>query len=178
MTRLTKSMRDNIMSNIMADVPVKNYRDILSEFLNKSCLTLLPPEIQAFHGTPAWRFISVQQVWFDGIGHISVAGLPESSWSSFAHNNPDPIWKALSNILDTEGIFEQFKVYTKQRLEMRDKLKHLLASASSVKKLREVLAPDLHDYIPEDDEIVTANLPVPAIVEELKAMGFPQKAAA
>ena len=63
----------------------------------------------------------------------------------------------------------------KARRDMSDKLMQVMTSTTTVKGLRNVLAPDLHQFVPVDVEI-TARLPVPAVVAELKAMGmtFPE----
>lgn len=176
MTRLTNQLRREIITKIMAQVPMIDYQAKIKEFLNETARSLAPPEIMAHHGTPLWQYVSMARVYINDDGYFWVRPLPDGGNDDrLRSNHPDPTWRALAEAYRDSGLLGASEKRRKARRDMSDKLMQVMTSTTTVKGLRNVLAPDLHQFVPVDVEI-TARLPVPAVVAELKAMGmtFPE----
>lgn len=178
MTRLTNELRNQIINKIMLKVPKVDYQTKTKEFLNEAARAIAPPEIMELEGTPLWAFVSTEHVYISGEGYFNVCPLP----SFGRHNNelgpahPDPYWKKLWAAYRDSGLHGANKKQESAHRDMRHKLMQVMKSTTTVKGLRSVMSPDLHQFVPIDVE-VRANLPVPAIAAELKAMGmkFPEQ---
>jgi hypothetical protein len=175
MTRLTNQLRKEIVGKIMSNVPIVDYRGKIKEFLNETARSIAPPEIMALHGTPAWQYVAAARVYIPGCGAFWVCPLPNASEDTLRSVHPDPTWRKLYDAYDASGLHDQDKQQNAARRAMFDKLMQVMQSATTIKGLRKVLSPDLHQFVPIDVE-TTAGLPVPAVVAELKAMGmtFPE----
>jgi hypothetical protein len=171
MTRLTNELRRDIICKIMAQVPMIDYRQRTQEFLNEAARAIAPPEIMALHGTPQWPYVSTQRAYIHGEGSFTICPLPESNTDQLAPCSPDPQWRKLWNAYAASGLRGKAKEQADARRSMEGKLLQVMQSTTTLKGLRNVMSPDLHQFVPLDVE-VRANLPVPAIAAELKAMGM------
>lgn len=171
MTRLTNELRRSIVNKIMAQVPIIDYQDKTKEFLNEAARAIAPPEIMALHGTPLWSFVSVQRVYISGEGTFMVCPLPESNDDTLRPGCPDPHWRKLWEAYEASGLKGKHEKQKRARRSMEAKLMQVMQSTTTIKGLRNVLSPDLHQFVPVDAE-VNANLPVPALAAELRAMGM------
>lgn len=172
MTRLTMELRNEIADKIMAQVPKIDYRDKIKAFLNEQARKLAPPEIMALEGTPLWQYVSTATVYISGEGTYWVCPMPVSSGTdSLSHSHPDPIWRELNIAFSNSGLKGAHDKQHDARRAMRAKLMQVMKSTSTVENLRKVLSPDLHQFVPIVVESA-ANLPVPALVSELKDMGM------
>jgi hypothetical protein len=171
MTRLTNELRRHIIAKIMAQVPKIDYHQSTKEFLNEAARAIAPPEIMALHGTPVWTYVSVQRVYVANEGTHTVCPLPSSNDDRLHPHNPDPHWRKLWDAYAASGLRGKAEEQEKARRSMEAKLLQVMQSTSTLKGLRNVMSPDLHQFVPVDVE-VKANLPIPAIAAELKAMGM------
>lgn len=171
MTRLTNEMRDEIVDKIMKMVPVVDYRGKIKEALNDAARKEAPQEVMAMYGTPNWRFVSSVNVCIQGDGYFAVCPLPDCTIDKMTDGHPDPSWRAVYSHLAKAGLIGAQERQNKQRAAMRAKLMQIMKSTTTVNGLRKVLSPDLHHFVPVDVE-TAINLPVPAVVDELKAMGM------
>lgn len=174
MTRLNNELRRQIIDKIMAQVPVIDYAEKIKEFLNEQARKMAPPKIMKLEGTPDWAFVAMSRAYVERYGYFLVCPLP----SVRSHNrdelrtsHPDPAWRALAEALKESGLVQAADKQDSDRKSMRAKLMQVMQSTTTVKGLRKVLAPDLHQFVPVDVE-ASANLPVPAIAAELRAMGM------
>jgi len=171
MTRLTNELRESIVSKIMAKVPVIDYRSQIGALLNETARANAPAEIMALHGTPAWRYVSTAKVYISGDGYFSVCPLPDSNSDTAQPNHPDHAWRMIYETVSNAGLIGATKRQKEARDAMRHKLMQVMKQTTTINGLRKVLSPDLHQFVPVDVD-QSSNLPVPAVVEELKAMGM------
>jgi hypothetical protein len=172
MTRLTMELRNEIADKIMAQVPKIDYRDKIKAFLNEQARKMAPPEIMALEGTPLWQYVSMANLYINGEGYYWVCPLPVARGDDrLSHNHPDHIWRELNIAFSNSGLMGANEKQSKAHRAMRSKLMQVMKSTNSVENLRKVLSPDLHQFVPIVVESA-ANLPVPALVSELKDMGM------
>lgn len=175
MTRLTNELRSAIVAKIMSKVPNTDYIGKTKEFLNAAARSLAPPEISALEGTPEWQYVSVAKVYISGEGYYNVCPLPSTNNDTLKPTHPIKPWRDLWDAYEKSGLHGAHERQFDAHRNMRSKLMQVMKSTSTVEGLRKVLSPDLHEFVPITVES-SANLPVPAVVAELKAMGmqFPE----
>lgn len=171
MTRLTNAMRESIVSKIMAQVPVIDYRSQIGALLNETARANAPAEIMALHGTPAWRYVSGAKVYVSGEGYFNVCPLPDVAHDRLASDHPEASWRNIYDAVSKADLIGATKRQKDARDAMRHKLMQVMQQTTTINGLRKVLSPDLHQFVPVDVE-QASNIPVPAVVEELKAMGM------
>lgn len=175
MTRLTNELRRSIISKIMSNVPMIDYREQIKVLLNETARAIAPPEIMALHGTPNWQYASTVRVYISREGYFWVCPIPNSDHETLGPTHPNPEWRKLYAVISKADLIGATERQIKARKTLEDELMQVMQSTTTVKGLRSVLSPDLHQFVPIDVEL-KANLPVPAVVAKLKAMGmtFPE----
>lgn len=175
MTRLTNELRRSIISKIMSNVPLVDHQEQIKVLLNETARAIAPPEIMALWDTPIWRYVSMRRVYIQDEGHFLVCPLPYSSYDHLNPAHPIPEYRKLYEAVSKAGLIGATKRQGDARKALATELMQVMQSTTTVKGLRNVLSPDLHKFVPIDVEL-KANLPVPALVAKLKAMGmtFPE----
>lgn len=171
MTRLTNALRETIINKIMAQVPVIDYRSRIGVLMNETARANAPAEIMAMHGTPSWRYVSVVKVYVSGEGYFNVCPLPDAAHDRLAPDHPEASWRNIYDAVSKADLIGATRRQKDARDAMRHKLMQVMRQTTTINGLRKVLSPDLHQFVPVEVE-QSSNLPVPSVVEELKAMGM------
>jgi len=172
MTRLNAEIRDEIVRKIMAKVPNLDYQQMIAKCLNDAAREIAPAEILQMQGTALWPYVSSAKVFISGDGYFMVCPLPRQHHDTLEPTHPDQTWRKLWDAFEASGLRGASERQNKARRSMKQKLDALMKTTTTVEGLRKVLSPDLHQFVPVIIAGDTANLPVPALVSELKAMGM------
>jgi len=190
MTRLTNEMRDSILAKIMHGLPNVDYvsqvkklvQDIIIEFAPKQVQELYADEKTRRYLHEGYAEVRDGNRRIDGLGYWSgVYGLingvtVQLDERSEALLKDGTLYHALYTRLKASELVRMYADQEELRKSVRQRLKANLAAASTVKRLYEVLEPELHHYIPV---IVEGKSTLPAcvapVVDDLKKLGFGAK---
>ena len=190
MTRLTNEMRDSILAKIMHGLPNVDYVSQVKKLVQDTIIEFAPKQVQELHAnedTRGYLHTSYAEVRegnrrIDGLGYWSnVYGLTreltiQMDERSEAVMKDGTLYHALYTRLKASGLVRMYVDQEELRKSVRQRLKANLAAASTVKRLYEVLEPELHRYIPV---IVEGKSTLPAcvapVVDDLKKLGFGAK---
>lgn len=177
MTNLTKTMREQIVCSILADIPFDDGVQAARDAALDAALALLPPKVRAVWDDPDIRgYIATRVIYTNGsdIG-VNTPVNEDTYWGS---NGRDERMARLFGEAGATAI-EQAAMDVQKRREERDAVKNRLtaavASVRTVKAFREAY-PDLAKYAPAEVEKV-ANLPATTdLMDTLKAAGLKMEA--
>lgn len=188
--RLTNDIRANIARKALANVPTIDYLKQLVPVVQAVLYEHMPPKAKAAYDDPESRvFLMSHQVRARISGTYSdTVRLPDSVYG-FTDRNTSTVdvqtdaraldaWKAGTLKHDmTKAIVESglFAAHIKQQellKSVKKRLEATLSSVTTVKRLYDVLEPELHHLIPKEQD-KTANLPatVAPVVADLRALG-------
>lgn len=172
MTTLNKTMRREIVSSVMADLPKLEGEQAIRDMVLKAAVERLPPKVRAVWDDPKLRgFIETSTIYEAGIGvAIPVHG--------------DDFWAATRravHCLGEEGAaafsaaVKEYRGRAEERSAVRERLEQALSAVRTVKQFREAY-PELAKYAP-DDVTPVRNLPATTdLMEKLKAAGLKPEA--
>lgn len=174
MTNLTKTMREQIVHSILADIPFDDGVQAARDAALDAALALLPPKVRAVWDDPDIRGYVVTRVIYthgSGIG-VNIPVNEDTYWGR------DDRLKRLFGGAGATAL-EQAATDVQKRREDRDavtnRLTAAVASVRTVKAFREAY-PDLAKYAPTEVEKV-ANLPATTdLMDTLKAAGLKMEA--
>ena len=187
MTRLTNDMRDSILTRIMHGLPNVDYVAQIKTLVQDTIIEFAPKQVQELYADETTRkylnhnYAEVRDGnrRIDGLGYWnSVYGLTKEltiqmDERSEAVMKEGTLYHALYWRLKNSGLTEKYKVQEELRKSVRQRLKANLAAATTIKRLYEVLEPELHSYIPV---IVEGKSTLPAcvapVVDDLKKLGL------
>lgn len=185
MTRLTKEMRQNILHKIMSDVPNVDYTVQIVELVQKTIIEVAPDVVKAMYADPELKGYLSRAYLTVRLGNRSVGlyrngrdpqilGAPVEAYFRVQMDDRvagkgvyTRVIEALRASRLVTKYFEQKDLYE----QVRKRVAGNLEAASTVKRLYDVLEPELHGYIPLDP--VKASLPatVAPVVDDLRKLG-------
>ena len=162
--RLTKTIKDQIISAIMADVPEVDYDTLIQDTAVKEGLKTVPPEIM--------RLKDKYPEWIKGENYFYI---PNFRSLCILHSSDS---KSVEN---TKGIIAPLiKKYNDQvyeRKTMKAKLEASFASITTDTKFAE-LFPDFVKYMPSEVKSATGfAVATTEVLDGLKKLGWPKEAA-
>ena len=190
MTRLTNEMRDSILAKIMHGLPNVDYVSQVKKLVQDTIIEFAPKQVQELYADEKTRrylregYAEVRDGnrRIDGLGYWSgVYGLISDISIQMDERNEallkdGTLYHALYTRLKSSGLVKLYADQEELRKSVSKRLKANLAAASTVKRLYEVLEPELHGYIPV---IVEGKSTLPAcvapVVDDLKKLGFGAK---
>lgn len=187
MTRLTNEMRVSILHNIMSGIPVIDYHKQIDELVQSIVLEFAPEPVRTLYEdedtrgylSTGWVSISDGQ----GTGRESIGFRPLGLKSEIRIRTDDraegflkkgTLHHAIHTRLKSSQLFEKLKSQNDLRKDVRSRLKSNLDSVSTVKRLYDVLEPELHSYIPVVAEGGKVKLPTRAtpVADDLRKLGM------
>jgi len=189
MTRVTNSLRHALEIAIMKDLPSRNYIDEIHTLMQDIVMQRAPEQVQVLYANEetrdylAWRTFDVRKgnrsvpMYRGGDGWRCVYGLANDMKVRMDDaENVDrlpegSLYREIVTKLHETGLVDAFFEQDDLRESVRQRLRANLRAATSIKKLYEVLEPELHHYIPKDE--AKANLPacVAPVVDDLRKLG-------
>ncbi len=187
MTRLTNEMRDHILAKIMHGLPNVDYAAQIRKLIQDTIIEFAPKQVQELYANEATRdylHTSYAEVRegnrrVEGLGYWNgVYGLIreiaiQMDERGEAVLKEGTLYHALYTRLKDSGLVSKYKTQEELRKSVRTRLNANLAAASTIKRLYEVLEPELHSFIPRE---VESNKMLPAtvapVVDDLKKLGF------
>ena len=187
MTRLTKDMRDSILHKIMANIPTVDYRKQIEELVQSTVLEFAPEQVKTLYEdentrgylSTGWVSISNGQ----GSGRSSMSFNPVGLKGEIRIRTDDraegflkkgTLHHAIHTRLKSSQLFEKLTSQDDLHRDVRSRLKANLDSVSTVKRLYDVLEPELHSYIPVVAEGGNVKLPTraTAVADDLRKLGM------
>jgi hypothetical protein len=187
MTRLTNDLRDSILSNIMRGLPNVDYVAQIKALMQDTIIEFAPRQVQELYADEATRgYLNTSYAEVrdgnrrvEGLGYWNnVYGLTKEiavqmDERSEAVLKEGTLYHALYTRLKASDLVNKFKVQEELRKSVRDRLRANLAAATTIKKLYEILEPELHGFIPRE---VAGDKMLPAcvahVVDDLKKLGL------
>ncbi len=188
--RLTKDMRDAIVAKALANLPRVDHWPAVREVIQNTIVEHMEPEVRAVWDNPDLRGclsrteFSIRRgnrTLVNFYGPSGLLGLRTSDRNSRGDVTiymDDAVGARVENNVIgaiTEALHSSGLVAAQERnrdlLEsVRNRLRHAVSSVSTIKRLYDVLEPELHHLIPRVEGV---NLPVVAVnvVDDLKALG-------
>ena len=200
MTRLTKDMRENILRKAIANVPTIDYEALLVPIVQEALCKHMPPEVKAAYDNEETRaYLHTTDVIIrDGNGYNGRSMYLRSpdakgyrAYHQFhglttkthrleisvtplvvARLKEDTIIHTVTKAVVDSGYYakhiEQQDLFESVKKRLRDTLE----SVTTLKRLYDVLEPELHHLIPKEGD-KTANLPatVAPVVDDLRKLG-------
>lgn len=190
MTKLTNWMREDILMSIMKNLPTKNYAPLIVETVQEVVVEFMPPEVRTLWDNPLLRrYLNPTSLnakmgnrtmsFYDGRGYVNVIyGLGSDEFTLRADEAAMEAVKegSLAHvILVKRGVADMIREHFEQqdlRDNVRKRLKGNLEAVGTVKRLYDVLEPELHHYIPRE-EVARHKVPstVAPVVADLKRLG-------
>lgn len=162
--RLTKTVKDQIISAIMADIPEVDYDTLIQDTAIKEGLKTVPPEIM--------RLKDKYPEWINGEKYFYV---PNFRGICLWHSSDS------KSIETTKGIIaplvKKYKDQLDERKTMRAKLEASFANITTDTKFAE-LFPDFVKYMPSEVKPATGfAVATTEVLDGLKKLGWPKEAA-
>lgn len=172
MTTLNKTMRREIVSSVMADLPKLEGEQAIRDMVLKAAVERLPPKVRAVWDDPKLRgFIGTSTVYDGGIG-VAIPVHDREFWDAGnrrVHTLGEEGAAAFS------AAVKEYRGRAEERSAVRERLEQALSAVRTVKQFREAY-PELAKYAP-DDAAPVRNLPATTdLMEKLKAAGLKPEA--
>jgi len=188
MTRLNKDLRNSLHGTIMKDLPVRNFIKEIHTLVQEEVLKHAPKQVQELYDNTATReylgqnYVEVRKgnksvALYNGGRADYVYGLTDRMtirMDDAEHTDRLPdgsLYKALVTRLANEGLVSGYFEQDELRDNVSKRLRANLGAATSIKKLYDVLEPELHHYIPKDDVKSTLPACVAPVVDDLRKLG-------
>lgn len=198
--RLTNDLRHNILVAATKSVPTIDYHAKLAEVVQDVLFQNMPPAVQETYADIITRpYLSTSNVTIkDGNGNgasmtiaqkkhgCAFCNAPTKFFGTFGEHtlyvqiNPAAVATLkqgtlsykLSNAVIKSGFYQAHMEQNDLLAQVKNRLKATLAACTTIKRLYEVLEPELHYLIPAEDNKV-ANLPATAgpVVADLRRLG-------
>ena len=189
MTRLNSSLRDDLHRTIMKNLPVRNFIKEIHTLVQEEVIKHAPKQVQELYENTAMRgyleqnYVEVRKgnksvPLYNGTRTDYVYGLTDRMtirMDDAEHTDRLPdgsLYKVLVTRLTNEGLVSGYFEQEDLRDSVSRRLKANLGAATSIKKLYDVLEPELHHYIPKDDVKSTLPACVAPVVDDLKKLGL------
>jgi len=193
MTRLTTYMRGDIHDKIMKGLPNRNYIAEIHKVVQDTIVEFMPREVRVLYDNPALRdfleensleiFRGNQSVPMynsrsaEGQRYDYVIGLKDRNKVRMddvlrmKDEDVPTLYSTLLGRLSKAGLVDAYFAQEDLRRDVSRRLTSNLASAGTIKRLYDVLEPELHGYIPKD--VTSSTLPacVAPVVDDLRKLG-------
>lgn len=190
--KLTKSMRESILHKAIANVPAEDHIAKLVPIVQSVLRKHAPATVKKVIDDPdCHKYLKQAQIRIKEGNRILVT-IRDANISTFVGVTTDP-WHAidircdqtsfesmkegtlnydLSKAVIESGLVEKYQEQIALLNSVQARLKATLNSVTTVKRLYDVLEPELHHLIPKEDAR-TANLPAAAapVVDDLRRLG-------
>lgn len=183
MTRLTNDMRNDMHRKIMHGLPNINYRDQIEKLVQATVIEFAPKQVQELYANADTRgylekgYAEVRDGNRSGTNYFRIYGLTKELRVQMDERNESllkegTLYHALYTRLKQADLLNKHKAQEELRKSVSQRLTANLAAATTVKRLYEVLEPELHGYIPVIVE-GKSNLPacVAPVVDDLRKLG-------
>ena len=189
MTRLTNALRDDMFRRIMKGLPNRNYETEINKVVQDAVVQFMDPKVRAVYEDAALRPVlrkdcvrisngSRNLYLYNAAQGRYITGLTRDMEIRMAdHELPDRVKEGslYHHILFKTNLVALVKAHFEQE-ELREnvskRLRANLKAASSIKKLYDILEPELHSYIPrevEGEKLLPAC--VAPVVDDLRKLG-------
>jgi hypothetical protein len=184
--RLTNEIRESIVRRAIANLPVVDYKSLIAETVQNAVIDAMPPEVRAVWDNETTRryLISARVeikdgnrciMYADRVLGISSAELRYGNelavyMDGATQGIARPIAAKIAAALHASGHVAAYQRDKERLANVKSRLTSALASVTTVKRLFDVLEPELHHLIP-----VVADNKVPAlsvkVADDLRALG-------
>jgi hypothetical protein len=192
MTRVTTLMRDSIHLRIMKNLPSRDFAKEIHVLVQSIIVDHMPKEVRALYDSKSLRgylhevgldvhignqSVPLYRSTVDGIRCDTVVGLTSRvSIRMDDHERLDrlpegSLYRDLVTKLHASRLVSAFYEQEDLRKDVARRVRANLASASTVKRLYEVLEPELHHYIPKDPVVASLPACVTPVVDDLRKLG-------
>lgn len=184
MTRLTNELRDSIHRKIMHGLPNIDYAAQIRTLIQDTIIEFAPKQVQELYANEATRsYLNASYVEVRdgnrrayGVGYLygltkDMSVQMDERSESFIKEGT--LYHAMYTRLKSSDLVGKHKAQEELRKSVSQRLKANLAAATTIKKLYEVLEPELHSFIPREvagDKMLPAC--VAPVAEDLKKLGF------
>lgn len=185
MTRLTKDARNALYRQIMQGIPNVDYLKLIGDIAQEEIIRFAPKVVQAVYVDEKTRKYLDQRHFNLKRGNSSLLwrycyGLTEDlvlrmDEGVMAYLKEGTVHHAIATRINADNLMDKHLEQEALRESVSKRLKSNLEAASTIKKLYDVLEPELHRFIPKEPEAVKkVNLPatVAPVVDDLKKLGF------
>jgi len=192
--RLTKNMREEILRKATAGVPVVNYKAKLQPVLQAVVCKHMPePARLAYEDEESRLFLTTvhlevkegngyngRSMTFSKYDNDPVRGYAVQGRlvvrvddASFDQARKGTLSYDLAAVVRKTGYLDKHYEQLVVMQNVRKRLKATLESVTTVKRLYDVLEPELHHLIPKEENAAVANLPAAAgpVVDDLRKLG-------
>lgn len=184
MTRLTNDMRDSILRNIMKGLPNVDYAEQIKVMVQSIIMEFAPKQVRELYDNEETRsylyknYVEVRSGnrRSDGLSYWRMYGLQKELTIQMDERSESVLkegtmYHTLYTRLKASGLVEKYMAQEELRKSVNQRIKSNLAAATTVKRLYDVLEPELHGYIP----VVVADKALPAcvapVVDDLRKLG-------
>lgn len=190
MTRLTNNLRDDIFSRIMKGLPNRDFVVEIHSLVQEVAMAHAPKQVQELYADVVTREYVAQNYVEIRHGNRSVP-LYRHGKSEYVYGLKDrmtirmddaehsqrlpegSLYKALVTKLHESNLVAGYFQQEELRETVRKRLKANLAAATTIKRLYDVLEPELHGFIPREtatEKLLPAT--VAPVVDDLKKLGL------
>ena len=187
MTRLTNEMRASMVRRIMHGLPNINYDQQIYDLIQKVIVENAPEPIKAAYAVPECHaFLNEASLEvragrssrdgfykkFKALSDYTVVRMDERVYENAKDGS---LQKAIHVALRDSGLMAKRQEQNALRKSIEERLKATLASVTTIKRLYDVLEPELHKFIPPETPTTKSGtaLTVSApVVDDLKKLGF------
>lgn len=190
MTRLTNDLRNDIFSRIMKDLPSRDFVSEIHSLIQEVVMAHAPKAVQELYADAKTREYVAQNYVEVRKGNCAVP-MYRVSKSDYVYGLKDrmtirmddaehsqrlpegSLYKAVVTRLANEGLVTGYFQQEELRETVRKRLKANLAAATTIKRLYDVLEPELHGFIPREtatEKLLPAT--VAPVVDDLKKLGL------
>lgn len=173
--RLTKALRDSFISRVLADVPQKDYSELIRSAVVKAAREALPPEVEELLDKERTGQHILQSYVMAGTSRGLSIAVPGAFKSDYRGREG----YRLQAELDTEevqALVEEEKAQTAKLTSLKSQLHSAVYGANTTLQLKE-LFPKFAKYLPAEVETpVNRSLPVvTGVLDAFVAAGWPKQ---
>ena len=194
MTRLTNDLRTSLLYKIMKGLPNRDYIGEIHSLVQDTIAEFMPKEVKVLYDKPDMRgyltavgldvrsgnrpvpmFMrksSDEQRRDEVVGLKSRLTVRMDDAENAQRLSEGSLYRALVTRLYEKGLVEAYFQQEELRRDVERRLKANLAAATTIKRLYEVLEPELHHYIPKETGKDTLPACVAPVVDDLKKLGL------
>lgn len=192
--RLTNDIRNRIHTAVMKDLPSIDYVKMTGDLIQATLIELMPEKVKALYEEDPSYFRGCDRVFVDDIRiyrsgdggltttvffgvpynrmtfrDLVLTNIPEKIHLKRTHAIESKISKTVIN----SGYCTKYLEQQQLKKNVSSRLKATLQSVTTTKRLKDVLEPELHRFIPEDPAQAQSLLPstIAPVVADLKLLG-------
>ena len=189
MTRVTNDMRSSMLHNIMKGLPNRNYAADIHTMVQSTIVEFMLPEVRVVYDDPLMRpYLATFRLdvvsgnrsvpmYRGGDNTDYVIGVKSSlkvRMDDAGNANrlaEGSLYRALVTRLHDSGLVTACFAQDELRDTVVSRLRANLKAATTIKKLYDVLEPELHQYIPRDTPASLVPACVAPVVDDLRKLG-------